>query len=510
MLPWCRRSRGPTTFEDFFHAEKDRLIRVMRVITGSRAEAEDITQEAFLRVFERWETVAKMDNPEGYLHRVAMNQFRSRYRRAAVGLRRAVAVGPSRDVFAEVDDRDLALRKLGSLSLASARRWCSPRRSAIRAKRRGGCWASRRRRSGPSRIRRVQPSQRWRKPMDDPRSLIERGLARAGSESYTLESFYRRRDRKRARTRFTAGVVGLAIAIVLAIVGSAILRSAPEDKDVGGKGPQILRTGEVLQVEDPFSPAATLVATDPATGHQRSRMVAAAVVDGSKSSTSRPIELDRMGGAATTDVARPTGDWGVGGGDGSTIHVTSLAHPPDVHGGWIWAWSPVADQLAFATGRPGLAELVLFDPATSERTTVTTVEGSPRCRGRRMAAIAIAVPSSSVSVIDLQPGVPPRSAGRNHRGQWLVVVAGWDARNGIPRASSSSGQMDRAAASSSITASGVASGLQTARGSLTSGRRVRWLDPVRVWVIGPTVRIRHDSSTASAVSATLVGPHLVA
>jgi RNA polymerase sigma-70 factor (ECF subfamily) len=108
-------SESPT-FEDFFHAEKDRLIRVMRVITGSRAEAEDITQEAFLRLFERWESVTRMDNPEGYLHRVAMNQFRSRYRRAAVGLRRAVAIGPPRDVFAEVDDRDLALRKLGALS----------------------------------------------------------------------------------------------------------------------------------------------------------------------------------------------------------------------------------------------------------------------------------------------------------------------------------------------------------------------------------------------------------
>ena len=106
----------PTTFEDFFHSEKDHLLRVMGVITGSRAEAEDITQEAFLRLFERWETVATMDNPEGYLHRVAMNQFRSRYRRAAAGLRRTVAIGPPRDVFADVDDRDLAVRKLGALS----------------------------------------------------------------------------------------------------------------------------------------------------------------------------------------------------------------------------------------------------------------------------------------------------------------------------------------------------------------------------------------------------------
>lgn len=106
----------PITFEDLFHAQKDRLLQVMSVITGSRSEAEDITQEAFTRLFERWEAVSKMDNPEGYLHRVAMNQFRSRYRRGAVGLRRAIAVGPPRDVFAEVDDRDLALRKLGSLS----------------------------------------------------------------------------------------------------------------------------------------------------------------------------------------------------------------------------------------------------------------------------------------------------------------------------------------------------------------------------------------------------------
>src|SRR6188472_3123723 len=84
----------PIAFEDFFDAEKDLLLRTMSVITGSRSEAEDITQEAFTRVFERWERVAKMDNPAGYLHRAAMNQFRSRHRRAAVALRRAIAVGP--------------------------------------------------------------------------------------------------------------------------------------------------------------------------------------------------------------------------------------------------------------------------------------------------------------------------------------------------------------------------------------------------------------------------------
>ena len=44
----------PIAFEGFFLAEKDRLLQVMCVITGSRSEAEDITQEAFTRLFERW------------------------------------------------------------------------------------------------------------------------------------------------------------------------------------------------------------------------------------------------------------------------------------------------------------------------------------------------------------------------------------------------------------------------------------------------------------------------
>lgn len=242
--------------------------------------------------------------------------------------------------------------------------------------------------------------------MDDPRSVIERGLARAGSESYTLESFYRRRDRKRARTRFTAGIVGLAIAIVIAVVGSAILRSAPEDKDVGTKGPRILQDGEVLQVVDQFGPMATLVATDPATGHQRVLRGCSGRcgwIQEFNPSTDRgwiAWEESCAGGCAETEG----GLW-VAGGDGSPIRVTSSAHPPDRLGGWIWAWSPVADQLAFATGRPGLAELLLFDPGTSERTSLTTVEGiSAMSWSPDGSAIAIAVPSSGVSIIDLATG----------------------------------------------------------------------------------------------------------
>jgi DNA-directed RNA polymerase specialized sigma24 family protein len=63
----------PVSFEEFFHAERDKLFRVLCAITGSRQEAEDLAQEAFARIWERWDAVSTMVNPTGYLHRTALN-----------------------------------------------------------------------------------------------------------------------------------------------------------------------------------------------------------------------------------------------------------------------------------------------------------------------------------------------------------------------------------------------------------------------------------------------------
>jgi RNA polymerase sigma factor (sigma-70 family) len=106
----------PPAFESFFEEQKERLLRILSLITGSRAEAEDLAQEAFTKVFERWDRVGAMEDPAGYLHRTAMNLFRNQYRRAKVALRRTVGVGPDQDVFKPVEDRDAAARALGSLT----------------------------------------------------------------------------------------------------------------------------------------------------------------------------------------------------------------------------------------------------------------------------------------------------------------------------------------------------------------------------------------------------------
>ena len=107
---------GPAAFETFFEDEKERLLRALYLITGSAGEAEDLAQEAFTRLYERWDAVSVMDDPVGYLHRTAMNVFRNQARRAKVALRRAVGLGPEHDVFERVDDRDLAARALASLT----------------------------------------------------------------------------------------------------------------------------------------------------------------------------------------------------------------------------------------------------------------------------------------------------------------------------------------------------------------------------------------------------------
>ncbi len=105
------------TFDAFFLDESDRLLRLLCVVTGSRSQAEDIAQEAFTKVFERWEQVAAMNTPSGYLYRTAMNLFRSDYRRAARALKRVVRFrDEADDVFAQVEDRDEATRALAALT----------------------------------------------------------------------------------------------------------------------------------------------------------------------------------------------------------------------------------------------------------------------------------------------------------------------------------------------------------------------------------------------------------
>jgi RNA polymerase sigma-70 factor, ECF subfamily len=103
------------SFEEFYRVEHTRLFRALCLVTGSRQEAEDVMQDAFMRVYERWDRVARMDRPQGFLYRVAMNEFRSRYRRAVRAVQRTLTSAEPDDAFAAVDERDVVVRALRSL-----------------------------------------------------------------------------------------------------------------------------------------------------------------------------------------------------------------------------------------------------------------------------------------------------------------------------------------------------------------------------------------------------------
>jgi DNA-directed RNA polymerase specialized sigma24 family protein len=92
-------------FEDFVTAQHVRLFRALCLLTGDRHEAEEIMQEAFLRLWRRWDRVSGLADPEGFLYRVALNLFRSRYCRAAAAVKRVAPLSRNRDDVAAREDQ---------------------------------------------------------------------------------------------------------------------------------------------------------------------------------------------------------------------------------------------------------------------------------------------------------------------------------------------------------------------------------------------------------------------
>jgi RNA polymerase sigma-70 factor, ECF subfamily len=106
----------PLSFEIFFETEARTLFRRLCAVTGNSAEAEEIMQDAFLALWERWERVGRLQDPTGYLYRTAMNGFRKRSRRASLVFRRALSPRPAPVPFGEIDEQMDAVAALAELS----------------------------------------------------------------------------------------------------------------------------------------------------------------------------------------------------------------------------------------------------------------------------------------------------------------------------------------------------------------------------------------------------------
>lgn len=70
------------TFEEFAAARLPAVLRFAGVLTGDRALAEDVVQDALFRASRRWQTIGQLDRPEAYVRKMIVNEFLSWRRRS--------------------------------------------------------------------------------------------------------------------------------------------------------------------------------------------------------------------------------------------------------------------------------------------------------------------------------------------------------------------------------------------------------------------------------------------
>ena len=92
------------SLDTLFRANYARLVRALAVVAGDQERAADAVQEAFVKAHLHWWRVKSLEDPVGWIRRVAINRLRDEHRRfrrkqAALarldGLPRQHAVEPS-------------------------------------------------------------------------------------------------------------------------------------------------------------------------------------------------------------------------------------------------------------------------------------------------------------------------------------------------------------------------------------------------------------------------------
>lgn len=100
---------GPdATFEELYQREREPMLRLAVLMVGSRALAEEIVQDSFLTVEQRW---SGLDRPGGYLRSVVVNGCRMANRRRTLE-RRHAEVEPAQTIETELVELHAAIADL--------------------------------------------------------------------------------------------------------------------------------------------------------------------------------------------------------------------------------------------------------------------------------------------------------------------------------------------------------------------------------------------------------------
>lgn len=94
-------------FDALYRRDFHALLALAYGLSGSRAAAEELVQDAFLAAFHRWEVIGAYDEPGAWLRRVVVNRSISGVRRRMAEARALVRLGQRRvlpEALAPPDD----------------------------------------------------------------------------------------------------------------------------------------------------------------------------------------------------------------------------------------------------------------------------------------------------------------------------------------------------------------------------------------------------------------------
>lgn len=98
-----------------------RLVGLLTSVGGSRSDAEEVAQDAYVKLLPRWNKIRTYDDPEAWVRAVAVRMLISRRRRATVAARglRRLAAHPQRTTETELSPDAVAVSAaLGALPVS--------------------------------------------------------------------------------------------------------------------------------------------------------------------------------------------------------------------------------------------------------------------------------------------------------------------------------------------------------------------------------------------------------
>jgi RNA polymerase sigma-70 factor, ECF subfamily len=111
-------TRDTRSFDEFYRGSAKRLLGFGYAVTGDRAEAQDLVQEAYVRAWQRWRAVAEHPNPEGWVRLVVVRLAADRWRRLGRWRAALARSGPPPEVREPGEDTVMLVAALRGLPVA--------------------------------------------------------------------------------------------------------------------------------------------------------------------------------------------------------------------------------------------------------------------------------------------------------------------------------------------------------------------------------------------------------